>query len=338
MNIPPLRILISRPDRIGDVVLSTPLPREIKRKYPNSHIALLLKPYTKDIYLNNPYVDDVISLNDQSDFYSELSIVRKIREYRFTHAFMLLPSIRVNRILLLAGIKERYGVGHRLFQFISNTKSIYRNKYNPLRHESDYCLDFIRKIGIEPEDISSEIYLSEAERTSVMQIKENFSEDKYIVGINTTSGNSAPNWALPDYISLIKNLSDNQKIRLVVTDNNIPTGLEHSGLLFPNRGKPLRESILNFAALDVLVSASTGPMHICAGLKVPTVSLFCPLTACSPKLWGPLGNRNSILLPQDDYCTNHCPGDPKQCTFFGEGGITPQMVEREVYKILGISG
>ena len=44
------RILITRTDRIGDVVLSTPLPRAIKKKYPESYVAVLIKKYTKDIY------------------------------------------------------------------------------------------------------------------------------------------------------------------------------------------------------------------------------------------------------------------------------------------------
>jgi len=35
-----LRFLIARIDRIGDVVLSTPLPREIKKKYPDSYVAV----------------------------------------------------------------------------------------------------------------------------------------------------------------------------------------------------------------------------------------------------------------------------------------------------------
>lgn len=59
-----LRFLISRIDRIGDVVLSTPLPREIKIKYPNSFVAVLVKNYTKDIYLNNPFVDAIITYDN----------------------------------------------------------------------------------------------------------------------------------------------------------------------------------------------------------------------------------------------------------------------------------
>ena len=61
-----LRILITRIDRIGDVVLSTPIPREIKKAYPDSFIAVLVKKYTRDIYLNNPYVDEII-LYDSED-------------------------------------------------------------------------------------------------------------------------------------------------------------------------------------------------------------------------------------------------------------------------------
>ena len=42
-----LRFLIARIDRIGDVVLSTPLPREIKKKYPDSYVAVLVKTLHK---------------------------------------------------------------------------------------------------------------------------------------------------------------------------------------------------------------------------------------------------------------------------------------------------
>ncbi len=97
-------------------------------------------------------------------------------------------------------------------------------------------------------------------------------------------------------------------------------------LNYINEGKKLRESIINFSAIDVLISASTGPMHICAALKVKTLSLFCPLPGCSPKLWGPLGNQSEIIFPQDNYCSNVCPGDPHICDFSGEGGIDSQII------------
>src|SRR5690606_20982281 len=143
----PFRILISRPDRIGDVVLSTALPGQIKKQYPESYVAVLARKYTRDIYLNNPHVDEIILLDEEGT--TNLKLIKKLRSRFFTHAIMLLPTERVNWILFFSGIKKRVGVGHKFYQFVTNSKSVYRRKYIPLRHEGDYCADAIRKLGIE---------------------------------------------------------------------------------------------------------------------------------------------------------------------------------------------
>ena len=156
------RFLIVRTDRIGDVVLSTPLPREIKNKYPNSFVAVLVKHYTKDIYINNPNVDEIICYdNHDKTEKSFWQLVREVRKYKFSHAFMLLPVEKLNYVLFAAGIKYRVGGGHKFYQFLTFTKFVDRKKYIPLRHETDYCLDMVRKDGIEANDLNPEIFLSE---------------------------------------------------------------------------------------------------------------------------------------------------------------------------------
>jgi heptosyltransferase-2 len=331
-----IRLLIARIDRIGDVVLSTPIPREVKRKYPNSFITLLVRDYTKVIYKNNPYVDEIIVYNKDENDFNFWQMVKRLRSYKFSHAFMLLPDERLNWLLFFSSIKNRIGVGHKLYQFLSFTKYINRRKYIPLRHETDYCLDMIRKIGIEPQSINPEMYLSEDEQRKVARIKNSLSKNgKTIIGINSTSGNSAPNLLPEEYKKIINKLLEFDNIKVVVTDYN-PTSelLNISGIDYINVGKPLRESILNFAAIDILISSSTGPMHIAAALNIKTISLFCPLTACSPKLWGPLGNISEIILPQEGYCSTVCPGDPKKCDFTGDGGINAELVVHKTLKLI----
>jgi heptosyltransferase-2 len=328
--------LITRIDRIGDVVLSTPIPREVKRKYPKSFITVLVQDYTKDIYQNNPFVDEIIVYNKDENDFNFWQMVRIIRKYKFNYAFMLLPDERLNWLLLFSGIKFRIGVGHKLYQFLSFTKYINRRKYVPLRHEADYCLDMIRKIGIEAQSINPEIYLSEDEEQKVNIVKNSLCiNGKTIIGINSTSGNSAPNLHPAEYRKIIEQLLEFDNIKVVVTDHDPPAELLNiKGVECINAGKPLRESILNIAATDILISSSTGPMHIAAALKVKTISLFCPLTACSPKLWGPLGNISEIILPQENYCSTVCPGDPKKCNFAGDGGINAEIVVKKALKII----
>jgi ADP-heptose:LPS heptosyltransferase len=334
------RILIVRPDRIGDVVLSTSLPREIKRRFPDSYVALLLRKYTRDIYINNPFVDNIILIDDEGYLPGSMRwFLRKrkeIRQEKFSHSLTLLPTEQLNYLLFLAGIPYRVGVGHKFYQFITMTKYVDRKKYIPLRHEADYCMDLARKIGVVSENFAPEIFLSSHEKEKAAVIRKALlGNRKYLIGIHATSGNSAPNWMPGDYSELIAKLKKNKEIQIAVTDNNVPLDLtEIEDVVYPNRGASLRESILNFAGLDLLISASTGPMHIAAALKVKTLSMFCPLAACSPKLWGPLGNEGRVILPDEAYCRIECPGDPKKCTFEGNGGIDTGKILDCLYSFL----
>lgn len=332
-----LKFLIARIDRIGDVVLSTPLPREIKKKYPDSYVAVLVRNYTKDIYLNNPNVDKIITIdNADKTEKSFWNLVTEIKRYKFTHAFMLLPNEKINYALFMSGITYRAGVGHKFYQFLTFTKYVDRKKYIPLHHEADYCLDMIRKIGVEVESISPEIYLTENENNKIRDFRKyHLQGNQKIIGINISSGNSAPNLNESEYKKLILLLNQNPDYKIAVMDNNVLPEIDNiENVIYPNKGNALRDSIINLASLDLLISNSTGPMHICAALKVPTVSLFCPLTACSPKLWGPLGNKSEIIMPAQTYCDNKCPIDPKKCDYSKEGGITAEEVALKVDKFL----
>lgn len=320
--------LVVRPDRIGDVVLSTPIPRAIKKHNPEYFVSILVRDYTRDIYLNNPYVDEIISLDEyKNNFSGNIKLISKLRNLNLSHSFMLLPKERINWILFVAGIKHRIGVGHKFYQFITNTKSVYRRKYKELKSEADYCLEHLRKIGIQSNDLSTEIFLTNDEKIKSIKIKNELCPNgELLVGIHTTNGNSAPNLSISEYKKLITLLTQNKKIKIVITDNKIPDGLEEVEINFVNLNNRLRETIINIAALDYFISSSTGPMHIAAALKVKTISMFCPLIACSPKLWGPQGNDAIIILPAHNYCRNICSGNPKQCDFSGENGINAEIV------------
>jgi len=328
------RIIIARTDRIGDVVLSTALPREIKKNQPDAYVAMLVREYTKDIYVNNPYVDEIIIFKDTTPF---LKNVVELRKRKFTHAITLLPDKRISRLFFFTGIKTRIVSGFKPYQALTNAKSVFRRRYKPLKSEAEYCLDALRKIGFTVESNISEIYLTDEEKKVRDEFRKKYSAgDKKLIGVHTSSGNSAPNLKPADYRELILSLVKDETKQVLVTDNIPPkeiAGIE--GVVYPNMDKTLRESIVNFSALDVLVSASTGPMHLAGALKVDTLSLFCPMTACSPILWGPLGNKVRFMIPEKEYCVSKCPKDPKKCNFAGEGGIDAERVEKELNEFIG---
>jgi len=325
-------ILIVRPDRIGDVVLSTGIPREIKKAYPGAKVGVLVRDYTREIFLHNPNVDYILSKDELLPAGKlTLSSIKKLCQFRFDISLTLLPEEKLNYLLFFSGIRLRIGVGHKFYQFITNVKSVYRRKYIPMRHEADFCIDTLRKLGVPAPDFTPEIFLSEQQKIDLSKKKKKIAGNKPIIGVHITSGGSAPNWQPEYYYELLNQLLSDGRFCVLVTDNKLPDNFPFGGeVLTPNVGISLNESLLNFAMTDILVSASTGPMHICGGLGVDTISLFCPLPACSPELWSALGNKAVNMLPSDGYCQTKCPGDPKICDFSGEGGITPKQVYNKI--------
>ena len=54
------RLLVTRTDRIGDLVLTTPLFKALREKFPQAYIAALVFLEHREIVQNNPYLDEVI--------------------------------------------------------------------------------------------------------------------------------------------------------------------------------------------------------------------------------------------------------------------------------------
>ena len=249
------RILINCPDRIGDVVLSTSIPRELKKSYPDCFIGVLLREYTRNIYANNPNVDQIIIDSGKKDLNSKIKLIKEIRLCCFTHAIMLLPTERMNWILFFSGIKYRIGVGYKFYQFITNTKSVYRKKYIPLRHEADYCMDMARKISVNSDNLDTEIYLNENEKILSDLLKQKFiGKKKYLIGIHVTSGNSLPNWKPSTYRQLIDKLKSLSDVKILVTDLQVPEEVKNIDEADYPPKKSLRDLIHIISSLDLLIS------------------------------------------------------------------------------------
>ncbi len=334
------RILIIRPDRIGDVILATPLLRELRKTFPDAFIAVMVRPYTKDILINNPNIDEIIVDDYEGKDKGLCGFLRQVfnlRKYKFNIALHLLPTQRHAWMTFFAGIKTRINVGIRLYGVLTFMKHVSRNKYIPLRHEADYSLDLGRKIGVKSNNIEPEIFLTDEEREKAKYLVQK-NDGEIIIGINPKSGRSAPNWEIDEYVKLTKEIINRlPEAKIYINAFNDPTILNKfksidSEKVYILYNKSLREIILYISRFDVLVTPSTGSMHIASALKVPVVAMFCPLPACSPKLWGPIGNKSEIILPPENYCKTKCPGDPHICNF--EGGIEVRDVLDALLKIL----
>ena len=333
------RILVVRPDRIGDVVLSLPVLDALRHRWPKAYLAMLARPYTREVLERNPCLDAIFE-DDPEDSHRGLGgffgQVRRLRDHAFDTALVLMPTMRHVWMLFLAGIPRRISVGRKVYHALTRTRSLSRHRYIPLRHESDFCLDLARAVGAREPGDRPLIVLEERERTRARALLRR-EEDIPVIGIHPGNGRNAPNWTAERYAALARNLQDRHGAKIVVTGSaeeghlakTIVSWLDGPALSLAGK-LSLGELIAVIGELDLLVSSSTGPMHLAGALGVSTVSVFCPLPARSPERWRPLGGRDRNLLPPEGQCPT-CDRGP----FCDLSGITVDMAGEAVGEQLG---
>ena len=112
-----MRILLTRTDRIGDVVLSTPAIKAVRDRYPEAYIAFMVRPYARDIVEGNPYLNEVIvydKYGKHKSVFKTIKFALGLRKKKFDLAIMLHPTNRVHLIAYLAGIPERVGFDRKM--------------------------------------------------------------------------------------------------------------------------------------------------------------------------------------------------------------------------------
>lgn len=328
------RILIVRTDRVGDVVMITPMIRELRKKYPEAYIATLTQPNTANILLNNPYLDDIIvdDLTKES-FYK---VVKELRIRKFTDGLMVFPTARAAYQMMLGGVKNRVGEGHRLYEVITGMRSVNRHNYIPLKHEADYCMDLARKIGVKTDNIDLEIYVTDDERKEAYEFLKRVSVEKenYILMLHTGNLGSSPNWSENKYLQLIREILLLQipGIKILLTAVEMSEEFIKSAKALDNENvvdiskeiSGLREFIKIISVVDLFVSNSTGPLHIADALDRKCIGIHCHRPMNSVQYWGIINKRSINFEVSSDYCDKYCSENNKVCAF--ENGISIEQV------------
>lgn len=333
------KFLAVRTDRIGDVILSTPVLEALKRNYPESRITMMVSPYAKDLLKHNPWLDGVMT-DEQTGFKGFFGLVKALRKKKFDCVILLRPTLRLALLLFLSGIRVRIGTGYRAYQFLFNCK-IYEHRRTIQKHELEYNLNMLSPLGLSGEGLKPRIYLSKEEEANSqkiydgLQIKKN--ELKII--IHPGSGNSSLNYPLEKFARLADKIIEEFSAKIILTGNRnevkssemIKNWMRNQPVDLTNK-TDLRQLSSLIKGANLLISNSTGPMHMAVALGTPVVALFSPLFVASPKRWGPYGEKCEVVMPPVAIC-HKC--KPRECIHFNcMDKIEPEVIVSRVEKIL----
>lgn len=303
-------ILVIRTAYIGDVVMTLPILKPLKERFPEAKLFFLTSSSAKDILINNPYLDEVITF-DPFWFYpakikAYLKFIREFKKCKFDLIIEARGDIREFLFLLWplrAKFKVSYDVGGGGY-LLSHVVP-----YDNVCHRVEYHLDIVRYLGGNGNDISWDIYLKESELRKVEDILQENKIHNSFIAIHPGSRQALKRWA-PERYSLLADMLIKQEGMDVVFlgspgEKKLVESIENKMKAKPVNlaGKTnLREMAGIFSKSVLVICNDSAPMHIAAAVDTPTIAVFGPSKSVETS---PYGKKN-IVVEKDYPCRFTC--------------------------------
>ncbi len=280
-------ILIIKIGALGDVILAVPSLRAIRRKFPKSKIKLLVGIDNKEIFMNSPFIDEIIVCDFRErdkGLAGLLGLARKLRTENFDIVVDLQNNKKSHSLSFLSCAPKRYGYDNGKLSFLLNRKiKDAKLPLDPITHQSKV----LGLLGIYNIDKRLELWPSKEDEVWADNFLKShwIKTDTKLVAINI---GSSPRWITklwpPEYFAEVCNkLAKDFGIRAVLVGLEKRTAriekfLKHA------KCKPIdalaRTNIPRLASLikrsSLLLSSDSAPIHVATGVGTPYVAFFGP--------------------------------------------------------------
>lgn len=307
INSNPKKILVIKSGAIGDVLMTTPFVRTLRKQFPKSIIHYLTSKESSKVLEGNLNLSSVISVDSKCftsfNIVHKLHLFNKIRNEKYDCCFILDKSWLANTFIFLTKVPIRVGFD-RYGEGFSNNMNV---SYDEIKHEIYYYLDLAYLFGAEKEEENSlDLYL----RKEDIKFAEDFltkNKIKDVVGIAPGGGknpgigiDNARIWSEEKFINLVTLLGDH-KIILFGGPNDVDlcnrlVNRSQSNIINLSGKTTIKETAALMQKCSCVITNDAGPMHIASSVNDRVVSIFGPT---HPLRKAPL-NKKSVWLWKDE--------------------------------------
>lgn len=305
------KIIISRTDSIGDVVLTLPLAGILKKKIPGVQIYFLGQSYTRAVVQCCGHVDRFI---DKDEFKKlkeneKRGLLKVLDVDAIVHVF---PDKEIAHLAKKAKIPTRIGTSHRLFHWTTCNYRLNFTRKNSELHESQLNVKLLAPFGINEVYSLNELH-SLAGFSNKFSLPEKWKNlldpGKKKIILHPKSKGSAREWSLANFSKLV-DLLPADKFQLFVSGTE-EEKIHLKEFIEENKNKivdvtgqfSLEEFIAFIDSCDGLVAASTGPLHIASALNKRAIGIYPSMRPIHPGRWKPIG-ENSVALSLEKNCSD----------------------------------
>ena len=306
-----MKILLFKPGAIGDVIMTTPFVRQLRRAFPKAEIDYLVGHVAAPVLKHNKHLTRVIPFNEnifyQKKYLEFLKLSAFIWRRKYQIIFVLNKHRLYNLTAFLWRIPQRIGfdrLGEGLFLN-------YRLPYLGQKHHIFYNLDLLLGVEIEPDyqDRKLEVIFTSKEETFAQEFyqKNNLSKREVIsvcpgCGVNVGGEEKIKRWPCNRYIELIKKLKK-QGLKVILIGDRQDQDVAEEILKKVSCPSAMSQTLLEAAALLSLSRAvicnDGGLMHLAAAVNERIVSIFGPT---NPLELAPLNKKSQSIFKSSSDC------------------------------------
>ena len=314
------KILIIKLRGLGDVVLATPVIKNINKFMPGVSISMLTFNFCKPILENNPHLEALYGLSGEVDKGELSQLVSQLSRKNFD--LILNLHARKFSSKLAYKIKARWRI---------NRGYLIREKYSdvmvdhaPDKSSIDQDLDCLRAIGLNPKNKNPEIFITskEIEWAENFMAEQKIDSSRKLIIIHTSSYKDwNNNWGLERFVILSRQLIHDHGHQVLAC---FPEKEQSAAKLFLKQVErafvyvgPLRESMALISKADLMIDNTSGQSHISSALNIPTLVLTGPGDYKKVYYDRDIHKEEGLIFHQDvpcrDFFMSRClPPDPCQ--------------------------
>ncbi len=257
------KFLIIRFSSIGDIVLTTPVIRCLRKKYPNAQIHFLTKVAFAPIVQANPNIDKVFAIEK-----STKSVVEKLKKEGYHHIIDLHKNLRSKKVIMALGVKATSFPKLNVEKFL-----MVKFKMNrlPKIHIVDRYFEAVKSLAINNDKEGLDFFIPEQEKIAAKNLPPQY--NALVIG----AAHKTKSLTTPQLIKIAKEsilpvlLIGGKKeteianeITKVVGENAINTCGEYN----------LYQSASVIQQASCVITPDTGMMHIASAFNKKIISVW----------------------------------------------------------------
>lgn len=285
-------ILVVKLSAIGDVIHALPVSYAIKEQYPEAHLTWVVEQAAYAILADNPCIDELI-LFEKAKFRSLGGFLREIGPFR-----RRLRTRRYDASLDLQGLFKSaaiaWNAGAKLRIGTANMREGAHLVSRPVRgahadgHIVERYLDVARALGCRVGEVRFPVSVSDRDRMAAdtLLAREGVQEGRPFVAFAVGANWPNKRWPVEHFAALADRLYHAHYVPVLVGGGRLDATLAED-ILRASEIPPvnlvgrtnLKQLAHVFTRAALVLGGDTGPVHLAAGLRVPTVMLMGPTDA-----------------------------------------------------------